>query len=223
MQATINSCAAVVPSRFDDRILHDMSKAPMMAAPERKSRDDELLRLHERALVVFHELEPKLRGMIEKRISPRLKGRVDVEGIFQNSAECEILKSLESKQPESDAELRAWIFKRTWSRWQDDLRRWSYAIDTSHVRSLFPAGQTWRWSGESVSRTNFGLKETVERIRDALKPVDFQIVELRIVDELSYDELAEFLNLTPESVRKRFTRALLKIKHVVSSPFSSSS
>ena len=70
--------------------------------------------------------------------------------------------------------------------------------------------------------TNFGLKETVERIREALKPIDFQIVELRIVDELPYEELATFLNFTPEAVRKRFTRALLKIRQVVSSPFSSS-
>ena len=221
MQATINICTAVVPSRFDDRILHAMSRAAMMASPERTSHDDELERLHERALVVFHELEPKLRGMIEKRISPRLKGRVDVEGIFQ-IALCEILKSLESKQPKSDAELRAWIFKRTWSRWQDDLRRWRVRDRRGAREEPLPSGSDVALVGGIGVATNCGLRETVERIRDALKPVDFQIVELRIVDELSYDELAEFLNLTPEAVRKRFTRALLKIRHVVSSPFSSS-
>ena len=58
----------------------------------------------------------------------------------------------------------------------------------------------------------------MERIREVLSPVDFQIVELRIMDELSFPQLAELLNLTPERTRKRFIRALLKIRHVVTSP-----
>ncbi len=207
---------------MDDSVLPDQSWVAMMTSLEQNPGDDELERLRERTLVVFQELKPRLRGMIEKRISPRLKGRVDVEGVFQNALSG-LLKSLESKHPKSDAELRAWIFKRTWSRWVDELRRWSrHARDVVREEPL-PSGSDVALVGGIGVATNFGLKETVERIREALKPIDFQIVELRIVDELPYEELAEFLNLTPEAVRKRFTRALLKIRQVVSSPFSSSS
>ncbi len=194
----------------------------MMASLEQEPWDDEPEWLRERALVVFQELKPTLLGMIEKRISPRLKGKVDVEVVLQNVLSG-LLKSLESNQPRSDAELRAWIFKRTWSRWQDELRRWSTRARDIVREEPLPSGSDVALVGGIGVSTHFGLKETVERIREALKPIDFQIVELRIVDELPYEELAEFLNLTPDAVRKRFARALLKIKDVVSSPFSSSS
>ena len=222
MQTRIRGRAGVVRSRLDNLVLHDLSAVAMMTSLEPIPGDDELERLRKKALVVFQELEPRLRGMIEKRISPRLKGRVDVEVVFQNALKG-LLKSLESKRPKSDAELRSWIFKRTWSRWQDELRKWSTGARDVIREEPIPSGSDMALVGGIGVATNFGLKETVERIQEALKPIDFQIVELRIVDELSYQELAEFLNLTPESVRKRFIRALLKIKEVVSSPFSSSS
>jgi RNA polymerase sigma factor (sigma-70 family) len=221
MQARISRRAAAIRSQWDDSVHHDLSGVAMMTSLEQKPGDDELERLRERTLVVFQELKPRLRGMIEKRISPRLKGRVDVEGVFQNALSG-LLKSLESKQPKSDAELCAWIFKRTWSRWQDELRRWSRRARDIVREEPLPSGSDVALVGGIGVATNFGLKETVERIREALKPIDFQIVELRIVDELPYEELATFLNFTPEAVRKRFTRALLKIRQVVSSPFSSS-
>jgi len=222
MQARINIRAAVVRSRFDDPVLHNRSEAIMLKSSGQEPGYDEVNRLRERAMIGFRELEPRLREMMEKRISPRLKGRVDVDVVLQNALSG-LLKSLESKLPESDAELRSWIFKKTWSRWQDELRRWSTDARNIDCEEPFPSGSDVALVGGIGVSTHFGLKETVERIRGALKPVDFQIIELRIVDELSYEELAEFLDLTVESVRKRFVRALLKIRHVVSSPFSSSS
>ena len=175
-----------------------------------------------RVLAVFQELKPTLLRMIEKRIALRLKGRIDVEGVLQNAL-TELLRSVETKRPESDAECRAWIFKRTWSRWQDELRKWNTGARDAVRQEALPSGSDVALVGGIGVATDFGLKETVDKIREALKPIDFRIVELRIVDELSYEDLAEFLNLTPEAVRKRFTRALLKIRDVVSSPFSSSS
>ncbi len=222
MQAITGSSAEMVRSRLNVLFHHDLPAVAMTTSSEHERENEEIEMLRQKAALVFHELEPKLRRMIEKRISSRLRGRVDVEVIFQ-TALSEILKTLESKQPKSEAELRAWIFKRTWSRWQDNLRRWSANVRNVRLEEPLPSGSDVALVGGIGVATNFGLKETVERIRQALKPVDFQIVELRIVDELSYDELAEFLGLTPESVRKRFVRALLKIKHVVASPFSSSS
>ncbi len=222
MQTTVSSHAGVVTSQLDNSILHDLQQAPTLASPQGKPGDDELRLLRERASVSFQELEPRLRAMIDKRISTRLKGRVDVDDILQNAFRS-LMKSLETRRPKSDGELTAWIFKKTWSRWQDELRTWSTdARNVCHEDPL-PSGSDVALVGGIGVATHFGLKETVDRIREALHPIDFQIVELRIVDEFSYKEIAELLNLTPESVRKRFTRALLKIKHAISSPFSSSS
>ena len=176
-------------------------------------------RLRERALLGFQEMEPRLREMIEKRISPRLKGRVDVDVILQNALRG-LLNSLEANQPTSEAELRSWIFKKTWSRWQDELRKWSAEARDVACEEPFPSGSDAAIVGGIGVATNFGLKETVERIKKVLDEVDFQIVELRIVDELTYKEIAAFLHMNPGAVQKRFVRALLKIKDVVASPFS---
>lgn len=183
---------------------------------------DDLDRERERAVAAFRELEPRLRLMIEKRIAPRLRGRIDVDVILQNALGG-LLRTLETRRPATDAELRSWICRRAWSRWQDELRRWSTeGRDAGRVGPLPPEADAAQADGAGAA-TDLSLKETVERVRAALRPVDFQIVELRIVDELSYEELGAFLGLTPESVRKRFYRALLKVRHLVSSPFSSSS
>lgn len=178
----------------------------MMTSPGQELGNDELGRLRERAMIGFREMEPRLRVMIERRISLRLKGRVDVDDVLQNVL-CGLLKSLESKQPKSDAELCAWIFKKTWSRWQDELRRWSTDARDVGREVPFPSGSDVALVGGIGVATNLGLTETVERIRDVLREIDFQIVELKIVDDLSYKELGAFLNLTPESVRKRYVRA----------------
>lgn len=191
-------------------------------SPSDQDRDgDDQESFRERVVAEFRSQEPRLRSMIEKRIAPRLQGRVDVDVMFQEAL-TGLLKSIDSKRPESVAELRSWIFKKVWSRWHDELRKWSAGARDAGREEELPAKSDMALVGGIGVATNLCLKEWVERIRQILSPVDFVIVELKIVDEMSIRDLSELVGLSEEAVKKRFARALLKVKQVISSPFNSS-
>lgn len=55
----------------------------------------------------------------------------------------------------------------------------------------------------------------IESIQQAMRELDdlsYQIVVWRYIDQLSYDEIASLCNVQPEAVRKRLSRALIKLR-----------
>jgi DNA-directed RNA polymerase specialized sigma24 family protein len=70
--------------------------------------------------------------------------------------------------------------------------------------------------------TSVGLKDVIALIRQALDPVEFEIIRLKILDELSYGDIAGLFGTTPEAVRKRYVRSLLKVRKTIADPFASS-
>ena len=70
--------------------------------------------------------------------------------------------------------------------------------------------------------TNLGFKDVIELIRQSLCPIEFEVIRLKILDELPYADIAELFGTTPEAVRKRHVRALLKVRKSVADPFASS-
>ena len=61
-------------------------------------------------------------------------------------------------------------------------------------------------------------KEIFNLIRTALELIEFEYREplvLRLYDGLSYEEIAEVCNITPENARKRVFRAKQKIKAII--------
>jgi RNA polymerase sigma factor (sigma-70 family) len=201
---------------------HHAPPSEVVMTPLEQKRDgDDLEGLRERVIAEFTSLEPWLRSMIDKRIARRLKGKVDVELVIQEALD-RLLKSVERRRPGSESEMRAWIFKKVWSRWYDELRRWRTAgRDAEHEEDLPSGSDVALVRGVGVV-TDFCLKERVDQIRNILGPVDFTIVELRIVDDMPFGELAGLVGLKENTVCRRFARALLKIKKDIPSPFNSS-
>ena len=201
---------------------HHAPPSEVVMTPLEQKRDgDDLERLRERVIAEFTGLEPRLRSMIDKRIARRLRGKVDVELVIQEALD-RLLKSVETRRPASEAEMRAWIFKKVWSRWYDELRRWKAAGRDAEHEEDWPSGSDVALARGVGVVTDLCLKERVDRIRDILGPFDFTIVELRIVDEMPFGELAEFVGLSEEAVSKRFARGLLKIRKNMPSPRNSS-
>lgn len=200
---------------------HASSWEVVMNPLEQKRDGDDLERLRERVIAEFTSLEPRLRSMIDKRIARRLKGKVDVELVIQEALE-RLLKSVERRRPGSESEMRAWIFKKVWSRWYDELRRWKTAGRGAEHEEDLPSGSDVALVQGVGVATDFCLKERVDQIRNILGPVDFTIVELRIVDDMPFRELAGLVGLREDAVSKRYARALLKIKKDIPSPFNSS-
>jgi RNA polymerase sigma-70 factor (ECF subfamily) len=55
----------------------------------------------------------------------------------------------------------------------------------------------------------------LERQLDALPPGEREALELRVIDELPYQELAEHLDIQPAAARLRVSRALRRLAHTV--------
>jgi RNA polymerase sigma-70 factor (ECF subfamily) len=170
---------------------------------------------------LFVQLKPRLLRMVQSRISSRLRSRIDAEDVIQDALR-RLVENLGDKQPGSVEQLRAWLYKKVWSQLQDELRKWNRSQrDMDRVVPLPDESVTDLVHRIGLS-THMGLKDVVELVRQVLSPIEFEIIWLRIVDELSYGEIAEVFDLTEDAVRKRHVRALLKIREAVSDPFSSS-
>ncbi len=183
--------------------------------------NEQFKRILEELVALCERLKPKLLRLIRARISPRLQGRIDVEGVLQ-SALLRLITCLRSNRPVSDDQLRSWLYKKVWSELQDEIRK--HSTEGRDVARELPLPE------ESVAdlvqrlgvSTQLGLKDAVELIRQAVSPTEFEIVRLKILDELSYGDIAELFDTTPEAVRKRCVRALLKIRKTIPNPFASS-
>jgi RNA polymerase sigma factor (sigma-70 family) len=56
---------------------------------------------------------------------------------------------------------------------------------------------------------------TLERQLDALPPGEREALQLRVIDELTYDQVAEKLDIRPTAARLRVSRALRRLAHTV--------
>ena len=174
-----------------------------------------------RAVELSEELKPKLRLMIERRIPPGLKGRIDVGDVLQE-AFIRLNKSLASREPASDEILRAWVFRSVLNEWHDQRRKHvAPCRDTGREQPLPDGSVVMLLAGMGVS-TSCGLRDTIERIHKAVKPEVFEIIWLRAVDGLTYKEIGAIAGKAEDTIGKCYIRALETIKKTVSSPFTSS-
>lgn len=55
-------------------------------------------------------------------------------------------------------------------------------------------------------------------IHETMQSIDeqsYEVIYMRYIDEMSYEEMSEFLGLSQDAVRQRLSRALKKIKNHV--------
>lgn len=174
-----------------------------------------------RTMALREELLPTLRAMIERRLSPRHRRRADVDDVL-NEAFIRLDRSLSVKAPESEAMCRAWVFRSTLNAWQDQKRRNTAKRRDVSEEAPLPVGSIeMLLSGIGVA-TACGLKETVDRIRESIKPSEFEVVWMRSVDGLSFGEIADIVGKPEGTVAKCHHRALEKIRTAIPSPFTSS-
>lgn len=115
-------------------------------------------------------------------------------------------------RPESN--VKGWLFKIMRNTWLNHLRKWRTASETrwSDVEDD-PAGEIAEPSKDSyqvlVSKIE---KESVQAAIQALPPKFREIVLLREFEELSYDEIAGFLDCPVGTVMSRLARARSKLR-----------
>ncbi|MCA9216585.1 MAG: sigma-70 family RNA polymerase sigma factor [Planctomycetales bacterium] len=171
----------------------------------------ELIRLH----------LPYLRRIIELRIAPELKSRVDTSDVLQETQMVIIRRVSEfiSKRP---ASFRVWLRSRAIEQLVDQYRRHVGADkrsvrrerDLSNVSSMAIARTLLSETPSKVMQKR-ELAEQVCDLIESLREIDREVLTLRHAEGLTNNEVAEALNIDPVTARKRYGRALRRLVEMV--------
>lgn len=172
---------------------------------------------------------PRLLRMINFRMDARLKRRVDVDDVLQETwlAIAQRLSHFQ-RQPE-EASCYVWMRLVTAQVIVDVYRRHlgTQARDVGREFSL-DRFQDGKATSESIA--NFFVaqntspsqsavrKEATEEIRQVvadMDPTDQEVLALRHFEELSNSEVAQVLQIEPTAASTRYIRALKKLQHVM--------
>ena len=203
---------------------------------EDESHADELSMLVERAAEgdeqawqrLMSDHWPRLRRMVALRMDPRLQGRIDPSDVVQESY-IDAARRLAEYAKNPAMPFFVWLRWLTGQKLMEQHRRHlgAQARDVSREVSLyqgaFPeataADLAANVLGEITTPSQAAIRvEQIKRLQEALEslePIDREILVLRHFEQLSNGEAAEVLNLDKSTASKRYTRALVRLKDVL--------
>ncbi|MFO0913244.1 MAG: sigma-70 family RNA polymerase sigma factor [Pirellulales bacterium] len=167
---------------------------------------------------------PRIRGHLHRRIPRGLRSRFDESDIVSEAhwAARQRLAIYLARRP---MPFSAWFLRTAYQRLIDEQRRHHRAARRSVSREVpFPDGSSW------LNQANRHLKarpaageladhhEQVECLRLCLQQLtadDRRVIELRIFGTQSNEQVAAALNISPAAAKKRFTRALVRLKKIM--------
>jgi len=172
---------------------------------------------------LFAQFRGELRRFIELHLDARLRARVDASDVVQET-HLDVLRRLADYLARRPMPFRLWLRKTAYERLLKLRRRHlntaRRAVDRelplpdessmSLARQLLAGGST---PSQKVSRG-----EVARRVGQALAgltPTDREILLLRNFESLSYDEIACLLEIDAATARKRYGRALLRLRQVL--------
>jgi RNA polymerase sigma-70 factor (ECF subfamily) len=174
---------------------------------------DELLARHRLAL----------RRFVELRFDARIRARVDPSDVVQE-AQLDAFRRLEDFLQRRPMSFHLWLCKTAYERLLKVRRHHREAARRSvereiawPERSSLLIAQRLLGKGPSPSH-HLAQAEIARRVRQALarlSEVDREILLMRQVEELSYQEVGCLLDLEPAAARQRYGRALLRLRKVL--------
>lgn len=181
-----------------DMVSKEPSPAP--GVPDRASAPDRLS-----ALIAAHE--PRVR-----RLAYRLLGwREDADDIVQD-----VFVTAWQKAPDIDgAAMSAWLARVTINACRARIRRQRVWLRWFQARQT----QTTPASAPDQERES-AQDETSRRVRGAirgLKPRDREVIVLRYLEELEVSDIARLLDISPNAVEARLSRARKRLKESLGS------
>jgi RNA polymerase sigma-70 factor (ECF subfamily) len=166
---------------------------------------------------------PDLRRFIELRLDAAIRARVDPSDVVQET-QLEAFRRLPDFLERRPMPFRLWLRKTAYERLLKVQRHHRQAAQRSVEREVaWPEhssvllAQRLLGSGPSPSQ-RLAQREIVRRVRQALaklSQVDREILLMRQVEELSYQEVAWLLEIEPAAARQRYGRALLRLRKVL--------
>lgn len=194
---------------------HDLKALSELMIENDRSRAEELLMKH----------RSRLRRMVAARLDPRLVGRIDPSDIVQE-AYIEAFDKLPNYVREQPLPVYPWLRQLAANRLSDAYQKHLHAQRRSVTREIH-LGLSSASIGELAGRlVSFGstpsrqlaqqeLQQEVREALDRLSVVDREVLILRFVEQLSNQETAEVLGISPEAVGMRRIRALRKMSDLL--------
>lgn len=165
---------------------------------------------------------PALHAFVEAHFDPALRARLDPSDLVQE-AQMVVLRRLPDFLQRRPMPFHLWVRKTAYERLLNarrDHRTARRAVGREDVlpdrSSLLLAGPLLA-SGPTPSQQAEAreLADRVSRAVTELPEGDREILLLRHADDLSYAEIGELLAITPAAARKRYGRALLRLRKVL--------
>jgi RNA polymerase sigma-70 factor, ECF subfamily len=172
---------------------------------------------------LFARHRPDLRQLVELRLDPRLRARVDPSDVVQE-AHLEAFRRLNTYLQERPMPFRLWLRQIAHDR---ILKAWRHHLGTARraagrevplpersslvlARQLLAGGST---PGQALDR-----RDLARRLRQALAQLpeaDREVILMRHFEGLSNQEAGCVLGLDPGAVSKRHGRAMLRLHRIL--------
>ncbi len=172
---------------------------------------------------LFERHRPYLRRLMELRLDPKLRPRVDASDIVQD-AHLEALRRLKEYLERPALPFRLWLRQIAYDRLLMAHRRHTEAArrtverdvplpDRSSLmlaRQLFAAGPS---PSQRLRQHEFALR--VHQSIDQLPEADREVLVLRQLEGLSNQETAQVLQIDPATASRRYGRAVIRLRDLL--------
>ncbi len=171
----------------------------------------------------------RLRRMVALRLDQRVQGRVDPSDILQE-AYLDAARRLADYARQPDMPFFLWLRFLVMQRLQEQHRRHlgtaarGASRETSLYRGTMPTTTTAALAALLLGRLTSPSQAAIRaerkiRLQEALNgmdPIDREVLALRHFEELSNAETATVLGLDKSAASKRYARALVRLKQILS-------
>jgi RNA polymerase sigma-70 factor (ECF subfamily) len=170
------------------------------------------------------EYRPYLRQLVELRLDPKLRPRVDPSDIVQE-AQIEAVRRLDAYLAQTPMPFRLWLRQLAHDRLLMMRRRHLNAarravrqeVALPERSSLLLAQQFF--AGGSTPSQKLDREDLARRVRQAvaqLPDTDREVLLMRTFEGLSFEEVGYLLEIDAAAARKRHGRALLRLHKILS-------
>jgi RNA polymerase sigma-70 factor (subfamily 1) len=160
---------------------------------------------------------PYLKRVIEMRMEPALRARIDASDVAQET-QIMITKQIEQFIKNRQTSFRIWIRQKALDQLRDQRRRHI----ATHKRSVHLEQNITDVSSFEIARKllsnspskilgQIELREQVHRLIEQLGEIYREVLVLRHAEELTNAEVADLLDIAPDTARRRYGRALRKL------------
>lgn len=176
---------------------------------------------------LFGEHRERLRRMVRLRMDQRVQGRIDASDVIQE-AFVEAAQRIDEYRQQKDVSPFVWLRFLTAQKLVQLQRRHLGVQGRAVQREIRPGGGVPNATsavlaaqlvGNLTSPSRAFAKEEqrmqVQEALDSLDVIDREVIALRHFEQLSNAEVAEVLELAPDTAYKRYIRALRRLKQTL--------